>query len=662
MTFARGALPLVLTAVLCCWTSPAVASPPPPADLQVVGGADTWHALNQFQLKWTNPTAEGSPLAAAHYRIRDPLGAIVKEAPIGWYSDGFAALVVPKVPGIYHAEVWLENAVGEAGPAAITTLRFDDTRPAPVGFNPIPSWIGRTSFPLRIHLTHPLGPFPLAGIRGYAIAVDATPSSSPCAAADRCTDAETSLRAGVNGDELALAALPEGVYYMHAVAVSGSGMKSAAPGQAVLRVDATDPLTQLHGAPSGWTNRSVELSATATDSGSGMAAKDGGPSPFTAIGIDGAAPVVSPGATVTARVIAEGVHRIVFYARDAAGNVDDGGGANGIANRTPRSTLVRIDRTRPRIAFANSQDPRDPELLRVRVTDTLSGAEPSRGRIGLRRVGSGDRFEALPRLPAEGGELRARWNSDDYPEGEYEFQAIAYDTAGNAAVTTRRANGGVMVLSNPLKATTTLHLGLASDGRLRIVPCGRRVLLKGALVSGADAPLRGMPVRITERFAQGAEPATRTSLMTTGAKGTFSLRTEPGPSRTIIAAFEGSPTLARSAAPPLQLKVRSKVRLHTSSGVAKISGAPLVFRGGIIAPAGALPTRRSVELQFRLPGLPWSEFRTLQTDRNGHFHYAYRFSDDDSRGVRFQFRAYVPAQENWPYEAGTSQPVLVRGR
>ncbi len=31
----------------------------------------------------------------------------------------------------------------------------------------------------------------------------------------------------------------------------------------------------------------------------------------------------------------------------------------------------------------------------------------------------------------------------------------------------------------------------------------------------------------------------------------------------------------------------------------------------------------------------------MQTNRRGRFHYAYRFSDDDSRGVRFRFRAFV---------------------
>jgi hypothetical protein len=59
--------------------------------------------------------------------------------------------------------------------------------------------------------------------------------------------------------------------------------------------------------------------------------------------------------------------------------------------------------------------------------------------------------------------------------------------------------------------------------------------------------------------------------------------------------------------------------------------------------------------------MPWAEFRTVKTDRRGRFSYAYRFSDDDSRGVRFQFRAYAPAQSDWPYEPGSSGPVAVLG-
>jgi hypothetical protein len=647
---------------LSCLAGTATASPPQPANLRVVGESE-WHPQNSFELTWTNPPLDGAPLAAIHYRIRDPLGTPIDEAELTGVRDGIAGLTVPKVVGAYSAEIWLEDMVGEEGPAATAQLRFDDTRPADIEPVPISGWVGRTAFPLRVRLSHPSGPLPLSGIHGYAVTIDRVPVGSPCAAADRCSDAETTLRAGAMGDELAIGTLPEGTSYLHAVAVSGSGMKSATSGLTALHTDITDPVTLLAGLPAGWTNRTVRLTASATDTGSGMAPDGGGQVPFTAIQVDGGTPSIGLGGTAGASVVEEGTHRIAYYARDLAGNVNDGAATNGIADREPGTASVRIDRTPPSIAFANAEDPRGPELLRVRIADRLAGGDPSRGWIGVRPAGSGDRFQALPAAPGAPGELRARWASDTFPAGNYEFQATGYDAAGNASTTTHRQNGAAMVLSNPLKATTTLRAGFPGPGLQRTVPYGRGALLGGRLITGRNSPLGGAAVRVIERFAAGARPATRTSTTTTAPDGSFSIRAKPGASRTIAFGFDGSPTLARSAARTLQLVVRSRVRLRASASVATVGGAPLVFRGRLDAATGEIPPGgRSIELQFRLPGLPWAEFRTIQTDRHGRFRYAYRFSDDDSRGARFQFRAYAPAQEDWPYEPGGSRPVLVRGR
>jgi hypothetical protein len=654
---------LALAAALACATGTADASPPPPADLRVNGGADAWRSDTRFSLNWTIPAPSGPALRATLYRVRDPHGNVIDGGRLAWAAEGIWPLTVPAVPGAYSAEVWFEDAAGEQGQAAVAQLRFDDARPASIEPQPISGWIGRTAFPLRVRLGHPAGPLPLSGIRGYAIAIDGAPAGAPCAAPDRCSDAETTLRGGIEDDEVTIVALPEGTPFLHAVAVSGSGMKSATSGRAVLRVDTTDPLTQLSGVPPGWTNRPVRLTASATDAGSGMAPDGEGPPPATAIRVDGGAPAITLGEAVTVSVIEEGVHRIAYYARDAAGNVNDGGESNGIANHAPRTTWARIDRTPPAAAFTNSQDPRDPDLLRLRIADALSGPDLARGWIGVRLAGSGDRFEPLPPAPPGERELRARWDSDACPPGEYEFRAIGYDAAGNAVVATRRSNGGRMALSNPLKATTTLRAAFSGRAVERTVPLGHSIRLSGRLTTGRRTPMGAMPVRIVERFAPGANPATRVSTVRTGPDGTYSIRLGPGPSREVTAAFDGNRTLARSVSRPLALGVRSAVRLRVSSRVARVGGAPIVFHGALGAARGAEPTAgRSVQLQFRLPGLPWAEFRTIQTYRSGRFRYAYRFSDDDSRGARFQFRAYAPAQENWPYEPAGSRPVIVRGR
>ncbi|HEX6688422.1 MAG TPA: hypothetical protein VF085_07125 [Solirubrobacterales bacterium] len=663
-TVAWAAAMATLSGTLLASAALAMATPPRLADLNVRGGADAWHAdNNRFELNWTIPADGGSPGVTTHYRIRNPQGVAVVESVLSRLSDGVGGVTVPKIAGTYGFEIWLEDKNGEQGPAAATTLRFDDARPGAIEPLPVPSWIGRTSFPLRIRLAHPAGPPLLSGIRGYAIAVDARPSGAPCAASDRCSDTETTLRGGVGEDELEIAALPEGTSYLHGVAVSGAGMKSATTGSAVLRVDTADPHTQLAGVPSGWTNRTAQLIARATDAGAGMTSGSDGRTPFTAIEVDGGAPTIAPGATVATSVIDEGVHRVAYYARDAAGNVNDGATSNGIVNLAPGVAWVRIDRTPPTIAFANAQDPRDPDLVRARISDSLSGPDLSRGWIGVRLAGSGDGFEPLPTATPGNGELRSRWDSDTHAEGEYEFKVIGYDAAGNVAAATRRRNGAPMILANPLKTTTKLSYGFQDHGLSRTVPYGRGVMLHGRLIAGRSSPLVGMPVRIVERFSAGADPATHVSTVRTGPEGSFSFHAAPGPSRTIAMAFDGSPTLARSTGSELDLRVRGRVRLRASAGFARIGGKALVFGGRVVTAPGTIPpTGRSVQMQFRLPGLPWAEFRTVQTDRHGRFRYAYRFSDDDSRGARFQFRAYLPAQDDWPYEPAGSRPVIVRGR
>ncbi len=641
--------------------------PPPPADLQVEGGEEAWHPRRSFRLIWRNPAPnDGAPIAAVRYRVLDPAGAVAIGATrIGWPATSVEGLEVPGPPGAYTAEVWLEDATGALGAPAAAKLRFDDGRPGGVTPSVAATWIGRAAFPVAVRLSHPSGEQPVSGIRGYAVSVAPTQDRSPCASLDRCTEAETDLRGGVDDDSYLVADLPEGTSHVQALAVSGSGMASAAVGSAVLRVDKTSPATRLEGLPDGWTNQPVRLTAAAVDGGSGMSAGAGGVPPYTAIVIDGGTPVTAAGNAVSVTVIGEGLHWIAYYARDLAGNVDDGAGSNGTPNPSPPTALVRIDREPPSISFINAQDPSDPELIRAWIADSMSGPAPGRGWIGIRRRSSGDPFAPLPAAPRSSGELRARWDSDAYPAGEYELRAVGYDAAGNAAATTHRANGAVMILTNPLKAATTLAAGFAGQStiRRRTVPYGRGALFGGRLTEGISGPLNGVPVRIVERFGTGAGLGDRVSTVTTDPDGNFGIRLSAGPSREVTAVFDGTPTLTRATSSSALLAVRSGVRLRVSAPIAKIGGPPLVFRGQVgAAPATIPPGGKSVQLQFRLPGLPWSEFRTIQTDRRGRFRYAYRFSDDDSRGVRFQFRAYAAEQAGWPYEPAGSRPVSVRGR
>jgi hypothetical protein len=643
----------VAAASFVCLAPAAAAVPPPPLELRVVDGTEKWHAGTSFQLSWDLPSGVSPPVATAHYRLKTPAGALIKEDRIGKVETTTVRDLNP--PGLYTAEVWLEDGEGAQGPPDVVRLRHDDTRPSVVAARPGPSWIPRNAFPFVLRIDHPLEPLPLAGVVGYAVSFDPSPGGVPCADPLLCSDAEIDLHAGVDVDSLELQGLPEGDTYVHVMAVSGSGVHSATAGQTVIHVDNSDPVTRLDGLPGDWTNRSVSLAARARDDESGMA---GG---FTAIRVDAAAPTLG-GDEVEATVIEEGVHEIAYYARDAAGNVNDGATTNGVDNHPPGRATVRIDRTPPGVAFYDSLDPADPERIRAHVEDALSGGSRELGLIAFRAAGSGDPFQPLP-TQASPDTLAAEWDADAYPPGRYEFRATAFDAAGNAAATSAQADGAAMVLANPIKGPTVLSARLTGRGRplARMVAFSQPVKLNGRLTTGSGRPVADATLRVSERYAGARRPRLRS--VGTDSSGRFSVPLPSGPSREVSATFEGSRVYSGSSSGALQLGVRSGVVLRVSSGVARVGGRPVIFTGLVRGGRGELPPGgKTVELEFRAVGLPWQEFRTVYTDRRGRFRYAYRFSDDDSRGVRFRFRAVAAEQQGWPYEPGCSKLVTVLGQ
>ncbi len=627
------------------------ASPPYPVDLRVVGGESAWHPEPWFTLEWSlPPTGAGdSPIAGVGYRLRDAAGALVREGRQAG-DRPLLEVQVPSLPGVFTAEIWLEGPGAERGPSANATLRYDHGRPG----TPEPSagaeWIAGSAT-AAIAIQPPSDPPPVSGILGYAVSIDRGGGSWPCAAWDRCGEGELDLRGDGSGT-LPLGILPEGANVVRVVAVSGAGVPSAEAGRAVVRVDATRPDVVLTASPSGWVRDPVRVVATATDLRSGMT--PAGPNgPFTAIAVDGGVPRAEHGPSAAVTVTGEGFHRVDAYARDAAGNVDSG---------RPHTIGVAIDETPPRVSFANRQDPAEPERLEAAVSDSLSGAKSDRGSIAVRELGASRPWRPLP-TEVTAGRLVARWDSDSYPHGIYEFKATAYDAAGNAASSERRANRTRMVLVNPLKKPVRLRAGLVERPREGgTVPYGSRSLYLGRLTSETGSPLSELPLLIVERFGPGTAQPQRSTRVLTGADGTFALRLRPGPSREVGVSFAGTRTLREAEGGEAQLAVRSGIQLRASARTARVGGAPIRFSGrvrhlGAPIPAGGA----AVELQFRIPHGEWAEFRTVQTDARGRFRYRYAFSDDDSRGVRFQFRAQTSGGD-WPYEPAASKAVSVTGR
>jgi hypothetical protein len=600
--------------------------------------AETWQAFRQFMLDPAQVPGHPAGGEWAKYRIFDALGNPVGPTFAAPATKPREAVEVPPAPGDYKLESWVVDANGTELVRVIKALRFDDVAPSPPGAAAPARWLRGEEMAL-LDLQAPAAPQPLSGLRGYAISLDRGSGVHPCATPPACAEAETDLPPGADSEPIPLGTLPQGTTYARVAAVSGSGVPSSVS-TATFRVDSTAPSISLSGIPDGWRNRPVTVDAHATDPLSGMTAAGPG-GPITAISIDGGAATMGLGNTAAALVSGSGVHEIDAFARDAAGNP---------GNTDSPGAVVRVDEDPPQVAFARSQDPAEPERIEATVSDRLSGPSPTAGSISVRLAGTRDRFEELPTRVAA-GRLVTHWDSDSYPPGKYEFLATGFDVAGNAAPGTDRDRGGRMVLVNPLKAPVSLTTKV-SDGRFG-----------GRLRRIGGGGLAGQRVTIVETFADGAEPSRRTTLRTTDAEGAFSLRLAPGPSRDVLAHFAGTPTLTRSDGASAHLGIATGLRLRASAATAVVGGRPVVF-GGRVRVEGARQAVRGlpVELQFRYRGAGWRSFRTVEADRRGRFRYAYRFSDDDSRGIRFQFRAHVKGREGWPYEPGASRPVSVTGR
>lgn len=592
----------------------------------------SWQAQRSFAFAW-DPIAPTNPTEAV-FRVYNSHGdlAVGYRQPL---SLMLLPVVVPPFPDAYTLEAWLENEAGQSGSHSTATLRFDNVTPPLPGLAVPSGWV-RSTDPAVIHLDPPAEPAPLSGIGGYAISIDRGAGSQPCTQADRCLAGDLDLT-GDGGGDISLGTLPEGVHFVRAVTVSGSGVPSGMASAAV-RVDASGPLVSLDGAPAGWSPRPVQVTARSADALSGMTAS--GPlGPFTAIAVDGGAPARALGDAAGAWVAGSGPHPVEYLARDAAGNLGTG------------KAVVRIDEDPPRVAFAAAQDPAEPERIEATVIDPLAGPSTDRGSIGIRLTGTRARFEQLPTRNA-GDRLVAHWDSDSYPPGKYELVATGFDAAGNSAAGTDRLRGGRMVLVNPLKVQVELTAALSRrrfTGRLRRTGAG---------------PLAGRDVVVTETFAPGSEPRQRTTVVGTDQQGAFALRLRRGPSRDVIARFAGTPLLSRVSSRSSHLEAATKVRLRSSAPTARVGGRPVIFSGTVAhrGVASGAVAGLPIELQFRFRGDAWSEFRTVEADTRGRFRYRYRFSDDDSRGVRFQFRAYIKGREGWPYGPGTSRPVQVTGR
>ena len=353
---------------------------------------------------------------------------------------------------------------------------------------------------------------------------------------------------------------------------------------------------------------------------------------------------------------------LILWRTDAAGNESE--------NLASDPVHLRYDPEPPELSFER-QDAADPARVAVGVTDRVSGV--ANGEIELRREGEAAWRTVATQL--EGSRLVARVDDGNLPAGLYALRARAGDQAGNQGITDRLADGFPAVIRLPARSVSTLTAGIVGQrtvrrrvgrgGRRRVVrrrvtrlfPRARvhqrrRAVIAGRLIGPGGTPRSGVDLRVLAGAPGG--PEAEIARMRTDAHGGFRQALTAGHTQVLRVVFDGT-TTSLPAQQQISLLVPATSSLRASRRRLR-NGSSVVFSGRV----GTVPlpaTGKLVELQAHFRGR-WRTFQTLRTDPLGRWRFRYRFGATVGR-VRYGFRARLPEEAGYPYEAGVSRRVAV---
>jgi hypothetical protein len=352
-------------------------------------------------------------------------------------------------------------------------------------------------------------------------------------------------------------------------------------------------------------------------------------------------------------VPASGEWTVSLWRRDSAGNSTEAAASAPVA--------LRYDAEPPQLGF-ETPTAGDPTLVAVQVTDKVSGL--AGGVIELSASGSGT-WQALP-TRTEGTRLLSRIDDAILPAGSYILRARATDHARNESSTEHRLDGQPMAISLPLRIVSSMHAAFETTrkrGRRRdttLTPVGRVKAGEQAEVSGrlTNRDGHGIPGAEIHVFSSSViSPEQLVAVLHTDGDGQFRYTAMAGTSRRLRFSHPGTPLVL-----PAEAVVTLRVRALTSLGVSRrrvLNGQAVTFSGRLrtvpIPAEGKL-----VELQARLSDR-WQTFRTIRTDQAGRWSVPYRFRR--TRGVQqYHFRAKLPPEAGYPFQAGGSRRLTVRVR
>jgi hypothetical protein len=168
-------------------------------------------------------------------------------------------------------------------------------------------------------------------------------------------------------------------------------------------------------------------------------------------------------------------------------------------------------------------------------------------------------------------------------------------------------------------------------------------------------PLGDATVQVLARAATSPERAV--ALLRTDQHGRFEYLARATATTILRVVYQGSATTL-----PSQREVSLLVSGSSTIGTHPrrvVNGQAVTFVGrlrSLPVPVGG----KLVELQVRLSG-HWQTFRTVRSDTSGAWRVRYRFRRSCGL-LRYRFRARLPAESGYPFEAGRTRAIGVRVR
>jgi hypothetical protein len=170
--------------------------------------------------------------------------------------------------------------------------------------------------------------------------------------------------------------------------------------------------------------------------------------------------------------------------------------------------------------------------------------------------------------------------------------------------------------------------------------------------------LGAQPVRILTAPDNGSQQFTQAAVATTAPDGTWSAQLPTGPSRLVIASYDGSSTVEPASSAPVRVVVPASVALHLSSTRARWGGRIRItgqVQGGYVPPSGEL-----VVLWIGWRGGS-TEIGHLYTRADGSFGSTYTFLRGTGTEA-YRLWAATVRESDYPYAPGRSRSVAVTVR